>query len=78
MGIIFQDGIIGAQQLDWDPMGKSVRQHLVVLDDENIGCMWITRYMVIEHFLESNQVVGQNFIGGIERNRLSDILGLSA
>jgi len=33
--------------------------------------------MVIQHFLKGNQVIGQDFISGIERNGLGHIFGLS-
>ena len=76
MAVIIQNNIVCLDKVDGHSSGKCVGQNLVFPDNENVRCMGRAGHMVIEHFLKCHQIIGQNFIGGIERNCLGQIFRL--
>ena len=53
-----------------------MRQDLVIPDDKKIGDHGIAANLIIQHFLESHQIVGENLICGIELDGMGQIFGL--
>jgi hypothetical protein len=55
-------------------MGK----YPVIPDNKQIGDLWIASYPVVKEILEGNQVIDEDFVGGIQGKVVCDIFALGS
>ncbi len=68
--------LVGLHQFERNTEGKSVGQDFLIFGYKKIGEEWVTANVVIQHFLESNQVIDENIVCCLEGHCVGNIFGL--
>lgn len=65
-------------EINRNPFWKCMGENPAVFDNKKIGNIGIAAHPVIEQILKADQIIDENFIGGIQCQAVRNIFGLNS